>query len=297
MFRGIPVMLRPDIPETHWVTSRSLGIASGSIELDEEEFVPVGADGICSFVQKGVGATSGRLFRPLMGRLRGYPIPRLPFSVERGGLFLDVGSNWGRWVVAAHREGFKCVALDPSLEALLAAQEVFTATGVQACLVAGDARYLPITSGSFDVVFSYSVLQHFAKDQARVALVEMGRVLADGGQAWVQMPNAFGLRCLWRQMRRGFRGARNFEVRYWRPRELLDAFRQAFGSSSFEVDGYLGLGVGAAEASLSELRFRDRLVVRTSRAMRRLSRRLPPLVMLADSLYVRGSKVRPPGDP
>ena len=57
-----------------------------------------------------------------------------------------------------------------------------------------DARYLPFPESTFDVVFSYSVLQHFEKQDARVALAEAARVLTVSGTSMIQLPNAFGLR-------------------------------------------------------------------------------------------------------
>jgi ubiquinone/menaquinone biosynthesis C-methylase UbiE len=41
----------------------------------------------------------------------------------------------------------------------------------------GDARFLPFRAGSVDVVFSYSVVQHFSKDDASREIKEVGRVL------------------------------------------------------------------------------------------------------------------------
>jgi hypothetical protein len=73
-------------------------------------------------------------------------------------------------------------------------------------------------------VYSYSVLQHLSRADAEAAVAEMGRVLVDGGTAKVQMPTTLGVRCLFHQVKRGFRDGRGFEVRYW----SLPALRRLF---------------------------------------------------------------------
>lgn len=50
-----------------------------------------------------------------------------------------------------------------------------------------DATALPFTSGSFDFIYSYHVLEHIPR--YRDALAEMNRVLAPGGGLWIGTPN------------------------------------------------------------------------------------------------------------
>jgi len=63
------------------------------------------------------------------------------------------------------------VGIYPSLDALRAARRVAAQLQVRAGFVVGDARALPFAAGTFDVAFSYSVLQHFDKVDARDSLV------------------------------------------------------------------------------------------------------------------------------
>jgi SAM-dependent methyltransferase len=132
------------------------------------------------------------------------------------------------------------------------------------------------------------VLQHLSKDDARAALREAGRVLRPGGTALVQLPNVFGLRNLARQARRRFRDEGGFSVRYWRPRELLEAFAAAVGPAALEIDGFFSLNAQAADLPL--LPPRSRAVVRASELLRRAGRAVPRLTLVADSLYVRAQK-------
>ena len=85
-------------------------------------------------------------------------------------------------------------------------------------------RRLPFADASFDVVFSYSVLQHLPRGDVEDAAGEIGRVLRPGGTAWLQMPNTFGVRNLQKQALRRFRDGTGFEVRYWTPAALRRTF-------------------------------------------------------------------------
>ena len=60
---------------------------------------------------------------------------------------------------------------------------------MQARFVVGDGRHLPFRNETFDVVFSYSVLQHLSRGNVQRALSEMRRVLTSGGRAVVEMPH------------------------------------------------------------------------------------------------------------
>lgn len=283
--RGIPVLLRDDVSQTHGVAYDSLAMARHPERLPTD---PRPVNGIDPYVQEAISATNGIMYAPLIGKLRDYPIPVLRLPPGEGRALLDIGCNWGRWCVAAARLGYQPVGVDPSLGALLGAARVARQLGVSARFVCADGRFLPFRDDSFDVVFSYSVLQHLAKAHVAQVLDDVRRVLRPRGTTLVQMPNAFGLRCLYHQASRGFREARDFEVRYWTPRELARSFHDHVGPAELSVDGYFSLNPQAAEAHLLPRRFR--MVVRASDALRAASRRVPPLLHAADSLYVKATK-------
>src|SRR5205085_11693298 len=69
--------------------------------------------------EKLIASTSGFLYKSIREGLPRYPIPDLRLPPGRGERFLDVGSSWGRWSVAAARKGYAPVSLAPSLGAVL----------------------------------------------------------------------------------------------------------------------------------------------------------------------------------
>ena len=191
---GIPVLLLENEPPTHaacWVSLEEAQAISGSDPLT------AGAQHIDPVVQAVVAATCGGLYRHLVGRLETYPIPKLPLPPGNGELFLEIGCNWGRWCVAAARSGYRVVGIDASLEAIAAARRVADQLGIEATYLVADARHLPFPDASFDIVFSYSVFQHFAKTEALTSFDEIGRVLRPDGLAKLQMANVYGARSLW----------------------------------------------------------------------------------------------------
>jgi SAM-dependent methyltransferase/uncharacterized protein YbaR (Trm112 family) len=289
VIEGIPILLLSEAEQTHVEGSRSLEVAKQGAAAVLPQF-DVQPGTIDPFVQRAIGATNGSLYQHLVGNMTEYPIPHLRLPPGEGKLFLEIGCSWGRWCIAAARQGYRPVGVDPSLKGVRAARRVAAQLGIQAHYVVADGRHLPFSNEVFSQVFSYSVLQHIARDRVRNTLSEIQRVLRPGGVSLVQMPNAFGVRCLYHQIRRGFREVRGFEVRYWSPRQMLSTFDANVGPSRLSVDGYFSLN-----AQFSDLRFlpmKYRALVRLSELLRRASRKIFPLAYFADSLYV--SSVRNP---
>lgn len=303
---GVPVLLRDDIRQTMAITSQSLRLAQfstdqrrsdpyclASLGLSENERDQVreaiaGNSGdIDPVVSYLVGATNGILYKHLVGTLPAYPIPVLPLPTAGGDLLLDIGCSWGRWSLAAARKGYSAVGLDPSLGAVLAAKRASEKLELPFVGVVGDARHLPFKPATFDAAFSYSVLQHFSKPDAVLALRNVRSVLKQGGKFAVQMASAWGVRSFQHQAMRRFRQPKSFEVRYWSPRDLKRAFGEIFGEVEMTADCFFGLGMQAADAPLMPLGKRS--VIHASQTLKWLSARFPPLAYAADSVFLTGA--------
>jgi SAM-dependent methyltransferase len=299
----VPVLLRSDVPQTIDLASASLrhewahvegqnadGWFVDTLGISDEQKTSVrmatsrrvDVDPVVSYL---VAATNGLLYKHLIGHLNDYPIPDIRLANGQGKVLLDIGCSWGRWSMAAGKKGYVPVGLDPSLGAVLAAKRLAKRLSLPFHGVVADARFLPFRPGSFDVAFSYSVLQHFSKQDARAALENIHRVLRADGTFLLQMASALGIRSLQHQLRRGFRKPKDFDVRYWTPTELLSTFHAVFGPTELEVDCYFGLGLQPADLRL--VSGTGKLLIRCSEGLRRASRALKPLVYLADSLYLR----------
>ena len=281
---GIPIMLVEDAEITHHYIERTLEQIDKPEVNNKPQADPVEPGTIDEYVQNEVPYTSGILYFSIQHKLKRYPIPVLRLPEGNGETLLDIGCNWGRWTIAAAQKGYKAIGIDPSLDAVRAARRVSRQLGVDPDFVVGDARFLPFADDSFETVFSYGVLQHFSKQNARTSLKEVGRVLKADGRSLLQMPNKFGIRSFYQRWRRGFAEGEGFDVRYWSPAELMEAFETQFGKTEMTADCYFGLGIQAADVDLMPLRYK--MVVYSSEALRGVSRAFTPLVRLADSLYL-----------
>ena len=303
---GVPVLLIDEVDQTFGAARESLARAVGdkadprapelhleSIAISDQEkegVIELAArrQAIDPVVAYLVAATNGLMYRHLIGRLDSYPIPDITIPPGEGRTLLDVGCSWGRWSIAAARRGYTAIGIDPSLGAVMAARRVARQLNVHALFIVGDVRYLPFKDASLDGVFSYSVVQHFSRVDADRAVAEMGRVLKERGFARVQMPTRYGIRCLYHQLRRGFKDGTGFDVRYWLLGDLRSMFTERIGPSLFEVDGYFGIGLQQSDKHLMTP-FR-RLVLRASSWMTAASTRVAWLMYVADSVYVLSVK-------
>ena len=286
--QGIPVMLLEDVAPTHPAHFREVLEHAPSddhqnrmLDLDR-----VGSyKGVHPFVEQEIVATCGNMYKRLPGGLSRYPIPRLPLATGQNASFLDVGSNWGRWALAASASGYRAVGLDPSLKAALAGSKVARDLDHEVHFIVGDARCLPFKEECFSTVFSYSVLQHFAKQDALNALREMARVASEDGTVLVQMPNKYGLRQLVNRLRDVTRRNDNvFRVRYWSPAELRAAFSSIVGGTTLSVDGFFSLNPRIEDSDLLAKRYSA--IVSLSETLKMLSQPCPWLLLGADSLWV-----------
>jgi SAM-dependent methyltransferase/uncharacterized protein YbaR (Trm112 family) len=300
----VPILLLDEAQETMGVANLSLlegregspdgGLYVKTLGLTEEqkqgilELAAHPKNDIDPVVSYLVSATNGIAYKNLVGNLQEYPIPQLRLPPSNGKIFLDIGCSWGRWCIAAARKGYKVVGVDPSLGAIMAAKRVARQLGVEAEFIVGDARFLPFANSTIDTAFSYSVIQHFSRDDAALVIADIGRVLKENGISLVQMPSKFGLRCLQHQLRRRFREATGFEVRYWSLPSLRRLFSSRVGPTKFSVDCYFGIGLQYSDRHLMTPLLK--LVVTASELLRLLSRGIPPLTWVADSVYVSSMK-------
>jgi SAM-dependent methyltransferase len=240
-------------------------------------------DAIDAFVNDWVVNTNGNLYKGARGRLKRYPIPEWPLGPAAGAgkIVVDVG-----WSVAGARAGYFPVGLDVHIDALAAAKRVSRQLGVETAQVCGDIEALPFATGSVDVVFSYSVLQHIDREKVAGFFGEVARVLKPGGMCLVQLPNAYGLYSIVRQAKRGFRDATpgTFEMRYW----TRSGIRRAIGKAGLRDLQLRADGFFSQDPQLSDLDLLSpaaKLVVLASHGGRKAADALPPLVRLADSLW------------
>ena len=288
---GVPVLLRHDVADSHpyFDESRQAAQAAGGFAGDPPQSVEARTEGVDPFVQQEIVKTNGILYRNALGALQRYPVPEIPLPQGSDARLLDIGCNWGRWSLAASRRGYQAIGIDPSLAAIQAAYRVSRDLAAPADFLVGDGRSLPFPDRSFDVVFSYSVLQHFSKDDARDTIREAARVTKRGGTVLIQLANLFGVRQLYNQARDLARNEQGlFRVRRWTPREMMSAFTELVGPARLSADGFFSLN--AQETDMDLMAAFPKMVVRSSRALKGLAARFHPLSLLADSVFIEATR-------
>ena len=98
------------------------------------------------------------------------------------------------------RQPMRCwIGLDQSQAILAAAQEILhhelsTLLRRRIALCAGDAGHLPFPNATFDLVVSFSALEHIPDANARrEAFAEVARVVRPGGHVAITLPNRHSL--------------------------------------------------------------------------------------------------------
>lgn len=300
IIEGVPVLLLDGQQQTIELAERSLMSAAAKHAVDDYYIDTLGiseeekecvrksigrdrkVDPVVSYL---VGATNGIMYKHLIGKLDEYPIPDIDIGPGEGRRLLDVGCSWGRWSIAANRKGYKTVGIDPSLGAILAAKRLTKSLGITASFVVGDARYLPFNNDALDYVFSYSVLQHFSRENMEKAVTEISRVLKENGHGCIQMANKYGLRSVYHQIKRKYREPRDFEVRYWSIGDLEKVFRDRVGTVHFDPDCFLGLGLQPSDSK--HMSAGRKIILGISEGLKKISRIFRPLGYLSDSIYIR----------
>jgi ubiquinone/menaquinone biosynthesis C-methylase UbiE/uncharacterized protein YbaR (Trm112 family) len=249
---------------------------------------------VSDYVQKMIAGTNGRMYVDRIGNLASYPIPEIPVPEKRGGLFLDIGCGWGRWMVAAADKGYTPIGVDIRLESAQATQEVLRAHGVKGHVVLADLQRLPFRADLFDTVWSFSVIQHAHREKAKSCATEIQRVLKPGSQTVLEFPMKFGIWNFLNRLRL-HQDESDFEswcVRYYTIPELRKLMGH-FQNFRFWSHCYFGIGTQPIDLQYVPKRFHP--FIRASLFLTAVSEWVTPLRWVADSLYVSAKKPMRPG--
>ncbi|MEJ1932209.1 class I SAM-dependent methyltransferase, partial [Nostoc sp. NIES-2111] len=298
---GIPILLISDTDHTIDIAKASLNATASSTDplylesvgVSEEQRLAIrnlatGLTKVDPVIAYLVAATSGHGYVGLVGSMTSYPIPNIPVGPGENKRLLDLGCSWGRWTVSAARKGWQAVGIDPSLGALLASRRAFGNEGLSIHHVCADARFLPFKSNTFDQVFSYSVLQHFAEDNVSLVLDGIRSVLKCDGQSLIQMAHKGGLRARQIVRRKDYLSAGTFRVRYWALDQIQETFQRQIGPTNIEAEAFGGLGLLIED--FAYVSTPAKLLTLASETLKLMTRTVPGTIALADSVYVSSIK-------
>ncbi|OGO00521.1 MAG: hypothetical protein A2Y59_01620 [Chloroflexi bacterium RBG_13_52_14] len=114
--------------------------------------------------------------------------------IPRESSVLEVGFGSGRILTRVARDlNCRCIGVDVADGAFASLKFFSEQQGVEVGAVRGDGFHLPFRDGSFDVVYSEGVIEHFPGARRQVMLAEHARVCKPGGLVIVSVPNKFAL--------------------------------------------------------------------------------------------------------
>ncbi|MFH1387049.1 MAG: class I SAM-dependent methyltransferase [bacterium] len=96
---------------------------------------------------------------------------------------LDGGCGYARWVIYLNRQGISCVGVDKNEKVVSQVKQFDPGLPLRV----GDLRELPFRNDSFDLVYSFGVLEHLEEGMDK-ALIEIYRVLKPGGRVLITVP-------------------------------------------------------------------------------------------------------------
>src|SRR5450432_4806786 len=243
-------------------------------------------------VQQQIAATNGIHFVNSIGTLSEYPIPEIPVPHARksGDLLLDIGNGWGRWLVAAADKDYVPVGIDIRLECCESARKVLQATGQNGYSVVADLQNLPFLNSIFNVVWSFSVIQHTHLDRFTRCLSHVERILADNAYCYLEFPNRNGIRNRFGPAAKPNNSDFDYwDVRYYTPEEYEKIFRIFFNNYSYHNHSVLGIGILPGDGKYTR-GIKNKLIVSASRTLSNLATLIPQIKSVADSIYIKSVK-------
>jgi SAM-dependent methyltransferase len=153
-----------------------------------------------------------------------------------GAKILEIGCGRAVDSMALSKLGARVSAIDYSMNALQRAKQVSSLARTEVLFTAGDTFHLPYPAGSFDLVFSQGLLEHFP--DPKPVIREQVRVINEGGFIGIDVPQTYSLYSIYKRalMKRGrwFAGwETNFSLRE------LESLLRSFGLVVCKSYGYM----------------------------------------------------------
>lgn len=243
-------------------------------------------------VQQQIAATNGVHYVDRIGKLKNYPVYELPVNKVTGDkLMLDIGCGWGRWLVAGANKGYIPVGIDLRLEFCKTARNVLRDLNHNGYTVVADLENLPFQNNVFDLVWSFSVIQHTHYNRLINCLQHISRTLKPAGYTRLEFPNKRGVRNKYGPVKQNEKLKDDFNswcVRYYTPHEYKEIVEQYL--SDFSCHNHSFLGIGVLKEDLKYVSFKNKLLCTASLLLSALTKVVPGMKYYSDSLYINARK-------
>ncbi len=242
-------------------------------------------------VQQQIAATNGIQYVDRIGKLNDYPRYELPVKKADKGLMLDIGNGWGRWLVAGAEKGYIPVGIDLRLEFCQTSRNTLQSAGYKGYTIVADLKEIPFNDNLFNLVWSFSVIQHTHKKRMLNCLKDIQRILVPGGFTKLEFPNKNGIRNKTGPAKQYATQADDYDswaVRYYTINEYREIFNTVFGNFKFTNHSFLGIGV--LKEDIKYVSLKNKILCGISLVGSLLTKIVSPLKNYSDSIYIEASK-------
>ncbi|MFM9943621.1 MAG: class I SAM-dependent methyltransferase, partial [Bacteroidia bacterium] len=242
-------------------------------------------------VQQQIAATNGVHYVDRIGKLNGYPQYELPLPSVKSGLMLDIGNGWGRWLVAGANKGYIPIGIDLRLEFCKVAMQTLQDNKKNGYTVVADLKNLPFRDNIFDLVWSFSVIQHTHRERLLSCLGHINRILSDNGFTFLEFPNKNGIRNRFTNVEKEQIKADDYNswcVRYYTPDEYKQFFLNVFSNFSFRNHSFLGIGI--LPEDMKYVSAKNKIICIASLLGSFMTKLIPFMKYCSDSIYIKANK-------
>lgn len=118
-------------------------------------------------------------------------ITNLATSIPKNGSILEAGCGLGRWSFYLNEMGFDTIGIDIAKTAIKRAHKYAKEKRIDSDLVVADVEHLPFRDGTFDLILSLGVIEHFVRGNRDRVMKESYRCLRKKGILFLTTPNRF----------------------------------------------------------------------------------------------------------
>jgi ubiquinone/menaquinone biosynthesis C-methylase UbiE/uncharacterized protein YbaR (Trm112 family) len=241
-------------------------------------------------VQHQIAVTTGKVFNSIVGNMTEYPTYSIPLpKTATPKLMLDIGSGWGRWLVAGHDLGYIPVGFDIRLEFCETQQHILKATNRKGYSIVADLEEIPFVDSLFDLVWSFITLQQVHKNRLENCLKCVDKLLAKDGFSYLQFPNKMGIRHRFWKSNTDGNGPDDFLTnRMYTPEEYREIFTKYL--DNFEIYNHCFIGISMLKEDLKYLSFPQNAMWLLSLLATNVTKPFPLFAPLADSIFIKNTK-------
>lgn len=243
-------------------------------------------------IQNQIAATNGIHYADMLGKLHEIPSYNLPVeSASSDSIMLDIGSGWGRWLIAGSKKGYIPVGIDLRLEFCETQQKLLKSQDIKGYSIVADLESLPFQENIFDLVWSFSVIQHTHKIRLENCLNTINFILSNTGFTLLEFPNKNGVRnrIIYKdKVNSELDDYNSWDVRYYTIAEYKEIFEKYLHNFSFTNHSFLGIGI--LPEDIKYVSNKNKIACAVSRVFSKIAELLPYLSRFSDSIYIKSTK-------